>query len=110
MCVIHKFLFKREYYALKFYLNEDIMEKMKYPREWRGEKGMEITHRVVDYIQKHHLSAEEIAAKTGVAGEILSGKTQRGLNASEFLTICSYLKVDPYDFYDRSSEEWRRGC
>lgn len=41
------------------------MEKMKYPCEWRGEKGMEITHRVVDYIQKHHLSAEEIAGKTG---------------------------------------------
>ena len=83
------------------------MEKMKYPCEWRGEKGMEITHRVVDYIQKHHLSAEEIAGKTGVAGEILSGKVQRGLNASEFLAICSYLKVD---FYDRSSEEWRKGC
>ena len=81
------------------------MEKMKYPCELRGEKGMEITHRVVDYIQKHHLSAEEIAGKTGVAG-----KAQRGLNASEFLTICSYLKVDPYDFYDRSSEEWRKGC
>ena len=42
------------------------MEKMKYPCEWRGEKGMEITHRVVDYIQKHHLSAEEIAGKTSL--------------------------------------------
>ena len=59
---------------------------------------------------QEEMTAEEIAGKTGVAGEILSGKVQRGLNASEFLAICSYLKVDPYDFYDRSSEEWRKGC
>lgn len=71
---------------------------------------MEITHRMVDYIQEHHLSVEEIARKTGVAGEILSGKTQRSLNASEFLAVCSYLEVDPYDFYDRPPEEWRSGC
>ena len=86
------------------------MEKMKYPCEWRGEKGMEITHRVVDYIQKHHLSAEEIAGKTGVAGEILSGKVQIGLNGSEFLAIGSYLKVAPDDVNASSSEEWRKGC
>lgn len=56
---------------------------------------MDITKRIINYIEKNSLSIEVIADKTGVNVDLLSNKNKRKLNATEMLEICNYLDIDP---------------
>ena len=52
---------------------------------------MEIT----EYIRKNNISAAEISENTKVDLDLLLGNTDRKMNATEMLEICSYLGIDP---------------
>ena len=56
---------------------------------------MDISKRIINYIEKNSLSIEMIADKTGVNVDLLSNKSKRKLNATEMLEICNYLDIDP---------------
>lgn len=56
---------------------------------------MDITKRIIDYIEKKSLSVEMIADKTGVNADLLSNKGKRKLNATEMLEVCNFLDIDP---------------
>ena len=60
---------------------------------------MDITKRIINYIEKNSLSIEVIADKTGVNVDLLSNKNKRKLNATEMLEICNYLDIDPKSLY-----------
>ena len=61
---------------------------------------MEITRKIIAYIQKENISIKDLSRRTGVAEDVLSENAVRALNASEFLEVCNYLKKDPYDFWE----------
>ena len=69
---------------------------------------MKTTQNLRSYIQNKDLSVEMISRKTGVAREILSGEVSREMNASEFLAVCSYLQVDPYQFEDEQDLQGKK--
>lgn len=56
---------------------------------------MDITKRLINYIEKNSLSIKVIADKTGVNVDLLSNKSRRKLNATEMLEVCNYLDIDP---------------
>lgn len=56
---------------------------------------MDISKRIINYIEKNSLSIDTIAEKTGVSVDLLSKKSKRKLNATEMLEICNYLDIDP---------------
>lgn len=56
---------------------------------------MEITKEIVDYIKKNNISVTEISEKTKVDINLLSGNSERKMNATEMLEVCSYLEIDP---------------
>ncbi|MCM1287670.1 MAG: helix-turn-helix domain-containing protein [Clostridium sp.] len=56
---------------------------------------MDITKRIINYIEKNSLSIEVVADKTGVSADLLSDNSKRKLNATEMLEICKYLDIDP---------------
>ncbi|MBD5096831.1 MAG: hypothetical protein HDT40_07505 [Lachnospiraceae bacterium] len=56
---------------------------------------MNISKRIINYIEKNSLPIEMIADKTGVSVDLLSNKSKRKLNATEMLEICNYLDIDP---------------
>ncbi|MCM1083758.1 MAG: helix-turn-helix domain-containing protein [Clostridium sp.] len=56
---------------------------------------MDITKRIINYIEKNSLSIEVVADKTGVSADLLSDNSKRKLNATEMLEICNYLDIDP---------------
>lgn len=56
---------------------------------------MDISKRIINYIEKNSLSIEMIADKTGISADLLSNKSKRKLNATEMLEICNYLDIDP---------------
>lgn len=69
---------------------------------------MKTTQNLRSYIQNKDLSVEMISRKTGVAREILLGEVSREMNASEFLAVCSYLQVDPYQFEDEQDLQGKK--
>lgn len=69
---------------------------------------MKTTQNLRSYIQNKDLSVEMISRKTGVAREILSGEVSREMNASEFLAVCSYLQVDPYQLEDEQDLQGKK--
>ena len=56
---------------------------------------MEITREIVEYIRKNNISAAEISENTKVDLDLLLGNTDRKMNATEMLEMCSYLGIDP---------------
>lgn len=56
---------------------------------------MEITREIIEYIRKNNISAAEISENTKVDLDLLLGNTDRKMNATEMLEICSYLGIDP---------------
>ena len=56
---------------------------------------MEITREIVEYIKKNNISVTEISEKTKVDINLLSGNSERKMNATEMLEVCSYLEIDP---------------
>lgn len=56
---------------------------------------MNISKRIINYIEKNSLSIEMIADKTGVNVDLLSNNSKRKLNATEMLEVCNFLDIDP---------------
>lgn len=47
------------------------------------------------YISRNNISASEVARKTKVDVGLLTGKAERKMNASEMLSVCAYLEIEP---------------
>lgn len=62
---------------------EEIREETKAQRE------------IAAYISRNNISASEVARETKVDVGLLTGKTERKMNASEMLSVCAYLKIEP---------------
>ena len=56
------------------------------------------TQKLKYYIAQNQISISEIAEKTGVVKSKLEGTSEESFNATEFLEICYFLKVDPRIF------------
>lgn len=56
---------------------------------------MNISKKIINYIEKNSLSIEMIADKTGVNVDLLSKNSKRKLNATEMLEVCNFLDIDP---------------
>lgn len=56
---------------------------------------MNISKKIINYIEKNSLSIEMIADKTGVNVDLLSNNSKRKLNATEMLEVCNFLDIDP---------------
>ena len=53
---------------------------------------MEMTKKVWKYIEKNKIEA------TGVSRKLFRGNPDRPMNATEFLEVCAYLKINPREF------------
>ena len=49
---------------------------------------------IAAYISRNNISASE-ARKTKVDVGLLTGKAERKMNASEMLSVCAYLEIEP---------------
>lgn len=56
------------------------------------------TQKLKYYIAENQISISEIAEKTGVVKSKLEETSKESFNATEFLEICYFLKVDPRIF------------
>ncbi|MBU5478195.1 hypothetical protein KQI69_03150 [Eubacterium sp. MSJ-13] len=56
---------------------------------------MDITREIAEYIRKNNISAIEVSEKTMVDINLLLGKSERKMTATEMLEVCSYLGIDP---------------
>lgn len=50
---------------------------------------------IAAYISRNNISASEVARKTKVDVGLLTGKAERKMNASEMLSVCAYLEIEP---------------
>ena len=78
-------MYKRQIEALYTFLEKQEKEVV----------TMEITREIIEYIRKNNISAAEISENTKVDLDLLLGNTDRKMNATEMLEICSYLGIDP---------------
>ncbi len=56
---------------------------------------MDMTKKIIDYIDKNSISMEAVADETGVSIDLLKSNGKRKLNATEMLEICKFLDIDP---------------
>ena len=56
------------------------------------------TQKIREYISENQISISEIAERTGVVISKLEETSEENFNATEFLEICYFLKVDPRIF------------
>lgn len=54
-----------------------------------------VTLILAEYIQQNQISISQIAKDTGISEDKLHAKSTEKLNATEFLTLCSYLGIKP---------------
>ena len=69
---------------------------------------MNTTRQVAEYVASRGIKISVIAEKTGISRNILdncfSEKGTRKLRADEFLSICSFLEINPMDFDNHRRE------
>ena len=56
------------------------------------------TQKIREYISENQISISEIAERKGVVKSKLEETSEENFNATEFLEICYFLKVDPRIF------------
>lgn len=59
------------------------------------------TNAVADYVERHGVKISAISRKAGIPDGILRrslSKRERSLRADEFLGICGFLGMEPFDF------------
>lgn len=56
---------------------------------------MDMTKKIINYIDKNSISMEAVADETGVSIDLLKSNGKRKLNATEMLEICKFLDIDP---------------
>ena len=61
-------------------------------------QSMNATKRVTKYIYDNNIPVERVARDTRVSASKLSCDSCETLNATEFLSVCAYLNVDPLSF------------
>ena len=71
------------------------------------------TEQLGKYIKSKHISKKHISDVTGVSActiyTAFGNARSRQLNADEFLIICRYLEVNPFDFLDDAQEGGKEG-
>lgn len=60
---------------------------------------MEIKNNIINYISNLGISVDKISEDTGIDKEKIVKESQEDINATEFLMLCEYLKVNPRSFY-----------
>ena len=50
---------------------------------------------IAAYISRNNISALEVASKARVGVGLLTGKAESKLKASEMLSVCAYLEIEP---------------
>ena len=58
-------------------------------------KKSKVTEYMIDYLIRKHIVPEEAARQTGIAVDKLRENYTEPLDAAEFLTLCSFLKIKP---------------
>lgn len=59
---------------------------------------MEMTKKVWKYIEKNKIDIDSLSEATGVSRKLFRGNPDRPMNATEFLEVCAYLKINPREF------------
>ncbi len=60
---------------------------------------MQVEHNVLCYIQSEQIDITLLAQQTHINIERLDGTKRQEWTAEEFLRICDWLGVDPWQFY-----------
>ncbi len=60
---------------------------------------MQVEHNVLCYIQSEQVDITLLAQQAKVNIELLDGTKLREWTAEEFLRICAWLGIDPWQFY-----------
>lgn len=67
------------------------------------------TKKLSDYISEKGINIKNMAAAIGMSYaplfDSLSQKGKRNLRASEFLSVCNFLNLNPMDFHEKSEDE-----
>lgn len=61
----------------------------------RNKRRTKAQKEIAAYISRNNISASEVARKTKVDVGLLTGKAERKMNASEMLSVCAYLEIEP---------------
>ena len=67
-------------------------------RRMKDMYNMNVTKNVTKYIYDNNISIERVAKDTRVSMAKLNGDSREKLSATEFLSVCAYLNVDPLRF------------
>ena len=81
-----EFLLRQVYNGYTIYT---VLGKQEIREETKAQKE------IAAYISRNNISASEVARKTKVDVGLLTGKAERKMNASEMLSVCAYLEIEP---------------
>lgn len=65
---------------------------------------MGIKEEIRRYLKQQEISEDELIQNLKLEKETFSEESQRELKADEFCEICAYLKMDPWNFYQKKKE------
>lgn len=62
---------------------------------------MEMKNKMLDYIETYGISVEHLSKVLNIDLEKFQQSSRQDWNAQELLQICSYLNIEPTEFYTR---------
>lgn len=62
---------------------------------------MEMKNKLLNYIKFYGISVEHLSKVLNIAPEKFQESSKQDWNAQELLQICSYLNIEPTEFYAR---------
>lgn len=69
---------------------------------------MNATSALGEYVKENKVAIRKISEYTGISYRKLQSSLKvhstRKLRADEFLKVCFFLKIDPYEFYEETYE------
>lgn len=60
-------------------------------------QGRTCEEKIASYIRENHISVQQTCIDTGIDPEMLQGKNDKKMTATEFLELCMYLDIRPED-------------
>lgn len=67
---------------------------------------MNATNALGEYVKENKVAVRKISESTGISYRKLQSSLKahgtRKLRAEEFLKVCFFLKIDPYEFYEEA--------
>lgn len=62
---------------------------------------MEMKNKIIEYMNEQEVSVDEISEGTKISKDKFQKESNVDMTASEMLSVCAYLGVDPERFYTR---------